>query len=168
MARRIEIKHVEDLSSGGLFALIGGAALVIAQAYPMGTATRMGPGYLPSVLSFMLLVLGLAIVVTSLRLATAADGGDGGASRRAFAALGHSFASAVRPTLFVAGALIAFAFLLPSFGLVVAVMAVVLISSFADHEGFRPVLAVTLAVTLATVTVLIFVRGLGLPLQVWP
>ena len=46
-------------------------------------------------------------------------------------------------------------------------MALVLISAFADHKP-RLMAAVPLAIVLASVIVLIFVRGLGIPLRVWP
>ena len=49
------IRHPKDFWAGVLFASFGAAALVIAQSYPLGSAARMGPGYFPRMLGFLLL-----------------------------------------------------------------------------------------------------------------
>jgi hypothetical protein len=157
---RIRIREPEDFISGFLFVALGLGALWVALGYPMGTATRMGPGYMPAVLGGLLAFLGAAITLKSLSLGPARD------ARPDFN-LAQDLVRLVRPLFFVVVGLLTFAYVLPRYGLVAAVIPLVIISALADH---RPRLgaAVPLAVVLAGVTVLIFVRGLGLPIRVWP
>jgi len=162
LLRNVAVRDWQDFASGLLFVGIGLAALAIGWNYPMGTATQMGPGYLPFVLSGLLSVLGLMIIAVNLTfVARKAQEPSGHLSLR------RQVGAALRPMLFVSAALIAFALLLPRAGLVVAVSTLVVISGFADTR-FRPVLIVVLAVVLSTIAVLIFVRGLGIPIRTWP
>ena len=46
---------------------VGAAALFIASDYPFGSATRMGPGYVPMVLGGMLVLFGIYILAMGLR-----------------------------------------------------------------------------------------------------
>jgi len=56
----------KDLWSGLMFAGFGVLALVMGSKLAIGTAIRMGPGYVPRMLSYILIGLGLAIVARSL------------------------------------------------------------------------------------------------------
>jgi len=56
----------KDLWSGLMFAGFGVLALVMGSNLAVGTAIRMGPGYVPRMLSYILIGLGLAIVARSL------------------------------------------------------------------------------------------------------
>ena len=49
-----------------ILAAIGAAAFVIGLDYDFGSATRMGPGYFPLVLSGLLTVLALAEAVSAV------------------------------------------------------------------------------------------------------
>lgn len=157
---RLRIREPEDFVSGILFAVLGLGALWIAFSYPMGTATRMGPGYMPAVLGGLLAFLGVVIMLKSL------DFGASGDSAPDFQ-IGQDLLRLLRPLVFVVTGLLTFAYVLPRYGLVAAVILLVTISAFADYKP-RLMTAVPLAVLLAGVTVLIFVRGLGLPIRVWP
>jgi hypothetical protein len=159
---RLQVRDPEDLVSGLIFVGIGLGAIFIALGYPMGTAARMGPGYFPSILGGLLALLGLAIVVKSLGVAQAGE-----EEREKRVGLGDALLRLLRPLVFVASALVAFAYLLPRYGLVLAVVSLVLISTFADHKP-RLFSAIPLAAIMAALVVLIFVRGLGLPIRVWP
>src|SRR3546814_19191504 len=55
-----------DLLAGLIIAAVGGWFLVGAFDYRIGTAVRMGPGYLPMVFGIITLVLGLAIMLLAL------------------------------------------------------------------------------------------------------
>jgi hypothetical protein len=159
---RIRIREPEDFISGLIFVTIGFGAMAIALGYPMGTAARMGPGYLPALLGGLLGALGAAIMFKSLDFAAVAR------EREAWRPdLWQAVVRVLRPLIVIAGGLIAFSYLLPRYGLVAAVVALVLIITFADYKP-RYLLAVPLAVGLAAVAVLIFVRGLGIPMRVWP
>ena len=133
-----------------LFTAFGVAALLIARHLPTGTAARMGPGYLPTVLGGILLALGLLIAARPLWSIT-----------RAVTPL------AIRPLLLVTAAVVAFGLLLRPAGLVVATLALVVVARLA-HRECRVLETALLAVGLAAVAAAVFVYGLRLPLPVWP
>lgn len=56
----------KDLLSGVMFIVFGLAALYFGQRLALGTPVRMGPGYVPRMLAFILLSLGSVIVLGSL------------------------------------------------------------------------------------------------------
>ncbi len=56
----------KDLLSGLMFVVFGMVALHFGQRLALGTPVRMGPGYVPHMLSFILLSLGSIIVLTTL------------------------------------------------------------------------------------------------------
>jgi hypothetical protein len=62
---RFKVTSLTDLWSGLLFVAIGGTAGVVALQYPVGTLSRMGPGYFPLVLSGFLALVGGAMLVRS-------------------------------------------------------------------------------------------------------
>ena len=55
-----------ELIAGLVFAAFGIAGLWIAADYPRGTALRMGPGYMPMMLSWGLVLLGAVIAIRGL------------------------------------------------------------------------------------------------------
>ena len=56
----------KDLLSGLMFIAFGIGALYFGQKLALGTPVRMGPGYVPHMLSFIMLSLGSIIVLTTL------------------------------------------------------------------------------------------------------
>ena len=64
----LSIRDPRQFWAGVLFAGVGLLALIIARGYPLGTAARIGPGYLPICLSLLLLALGAASMVRGLRV----------------------------------------------------------------------------------------------------
>lgn len=144
----MNIRNPKDFWSGLLFLVVGGAAVLLAQKYPLGSAFKMGPGYFPTVLGALLMLVGIAAMVRSLS--------RGGTRIEAF----HW-----RLVMFVLGATILFGVLVRGAGLAVAVPAVVLTSAAASVH-FKWHVAVMLAAGLAVLSVLLFVKGLGLPIPV--
>ena len=53
---------LDDLVAGGIFVALGLAFAIGARSYELGTAFRMGPGYVPLVLGGLLALLGLAVI----------------------------------------------------------------------------------------------------------
>jgi uncharacterized membrane protein YidH (DUF202 family) len=53
---------LDDLVAGGIFVALGLAFAIGARSYELGTAFRMGPGYVPFVLGSVLALLGFAVV----------------------------------------------------------------------------------------------------------
>jgi len=141
------IKDPRNFWVGAMFLCAGAAALLIGRDYEMGSAGAMGPAYFPSLLGGLLALVGAAgIVRATLRT---------GEPIEPFA-LGR--------LALVAGALVVFGLLLRGAGLVPAVMVLVAGSSLAS-EDFQPGRVVVLALGLALFSTLVFVGGLGLPLQ---
>src|SRR6266536_2325788 len=62
------IRNPKDFLAGLIFVAFGIAAIVLGNAYPLGSAARMGPGYFPRILGILLIVLGAAPALRSLRL----------------------------------------------------------------------------------------------------
>jgi hypothetical protein len=147
----LRIKSSQDFYAGCAFIAFGAATIVLAQAYPLGTAARMGPAYFPTLLGGFLAAIGAAVLIKSLASS------DGGCVGRIYPGV------LLRLLLAVA----AFAILLHPFGLVLAAIVVVMLSAWAGHE-FRIAEALINAAMLALLSYLLFIRGLGQTMPVWP
>lgn len=132
------------------FALLG---LWLSRNYPMGTALRMGTGYVPRLLCWILLGLGAVILLQGLRAADRLRVEEP--------------ARLARVAVLVPGSLLAFALTINRFGVVAATFALVGIASLAGR-GLRVLEVAAVAVVLAALTLGIFVWGLGLTIPVWP
>ena len=149
--RAMGIRNPTDFWTGLLFGGFGlFAAIYAAVHYNLGSAVRMGPGYFPVWVGALVAILGLALLLRSLRL-------EGPRLPRI----------RLRPVLFVLGASVAFGYLLKPLGLVLATILLVAVSALGGHE-FRWREAVLLAAGLAAFAVAVFVFGLGLPFPLWP
>lgn len=144
------IRINQDFVSGLMFAGWGVAGLWIARDYPMGSALRMGPGYVPRMLCWGLVALGLIIAVKGAMVAGEKI---------------HRWHW--RPLVVVSIAVLSFAFLLEPGGLVVATFAIVVIGALGGPE-FRFIELLILAAGLAVGAFAIFVYGLKLPMPIWP
>ena len=144
------IRINQDFVSGLMFAGWGVAGLWIARDYPMGSALRMGPGYVPRMLCWGLIALGAVIAIKGAMVA------------------GEKIARwHWRPLVVVSIAVLAFAFLLEPGGIVAATFAIVVIGAFGGPE-FRLVESLILATGLAIGATFIFIYGLKLPMPIWP
>jgi hypothetical protein len=148
----MHLKNPKDFWAGVLFAVIGIAFAVVVKVYeyPMGTASRMGPGFFPFYLGIIMAILGGAIIVESM----ATIGGPVGKF-------------AWKPILWILAAVVIFGLIAKWAGLVVAVIALVFISAYGGHEFRWKEVAIT-AVVLAIFSVLVFVKGLKQPFPIWP
>ena len=142
------MKNPRDLWTGVVYVAVGASALVIARDYGLGTASRMGPGYFPTVLGWVLVVIGLA----SLGRA-AVRAGDPLPRMR------------IKGLVAVTAATLAFGLLVRGAGLVVALPLLVLVSAAASAR-FRWGPALALAVGLTVFCTAVFLKGLGVPLPV--
>ena len=157
----MKIKSQKDFYSGVMFAVTGIAFAWGATTYSVGTGARMGPGYFPLMLGILMAVIGLAIMFTGITVET--DDGE---------PIGKW---AWKQVVYIIGANLAFGVLLgglpsfgiPAMGMIVAIYALVLISSMAGNEFALPkVLA--LATVLAAGSYVAFIWALKLQIQVWP
>ena len=140
-----------------MFAAIGGLGLALGADYASGSLTAVGPGFLPRLLSWGLVVLGFAIAATSFRLKPEAT----------FACVASGFSRLFRPLACVTLGITAFALLIDPFGLLVAGAALLVIGAGASDE-FRWRETALLAAVLLVFSWLLFVWGLGLPIPTWP
>ena len=149
----MKIRNEQNFWAGLMFLAFGVGFVVIARDYDMGSAQRMGPAYFPTILGSLLSILGLLIAFISLG---PDKRDDARVQKFHFDALG-----------WVLGSVIAFGLLLRPAGLVVALLALVLISGLGSHDrNFRQL--VILAVGLVLLVLAVFIYGLGLTIPVWP
>jgi len=138
-----------DLFGGLLMLAIGVFVALFAQRYQFGTPARMGPGFFPQLLGWILVALGLVITVSAW------------------------FRSGEAPTvqwknaLFAVSALLAFAVLLRPGGLVLATFSAAFVASMADNQStWIGRLLISAGVT--ALAAMIFVGGLRMSLPLWP
>lgn len=146
---RSTIATRKDFWTGVIYIVVGILAVVIARNYALGSAARMGPGYFPTVVASLLVIVGTIIVVRSfLREGEFVD-------RLAW-----------KPILLVLGSIIAFGLLVNRAGLVIAA-AVLLFGSAAASERFRlswfPLLGF---MALIAFCVLVFIIGMRIPMPI--
>ena len=139
----------KDFWTGVIYIALGICALVIARNYTLGSAARMGPGYFPTVVSALLIIVGCTIV------------------GRAFFREGTSLeAIAWKPALFVLGSIVAFGFLITRAGLVVAALVLVLgCAAASEHFRLAWISALGLAALIAF-CVVVFIFGMGIPMPI--
>ena len=145
-----QVRNAKDLFAGLLFAVIGAAAVVIGRGYPLGSASRMGPGYFPMLVGWLLILIGLVVAV------------------RAFAAHSEPIGRLdIKSALLVIGAVAVFAAGIERLGLVLSILLVVILGYAANSERKLTELVI-LALVLALASAAIFVYGLQLPFKLWP
>ena len=157
----MNIKSQKDFFSGLMFMGVGLAFAWGATTYSVGQGARMGPGYFPLYLGVLMTILGAAITFSSLVVESV--GGD---------KIGKW---AWKPLFFIILANLLFGILLaglpslkiPAAGLIVAVYALVFISSMAE-TGWKVKNTFILATILAAGSYVAFVMALKLQFQVWP
>ncbi len=149
-------KHLQgEFLSGIAIALLGAGAITIANTeHTLGTAARMGAGYMPTILGALLVFLGGLIAVRAWLSSP---------RRRAPDEVGFT----LRAPLLMLGAVILFALLVDQWGIIVASLLTVITAAIGSREAkLKETLA--LATVLAFSVPLLFVQVLGLPLKVWP
>jgi hypothetical protein len=143
----------KDVLSGLMFIVVAVFGLWASRNYPIGTALRMSTGYVPRLLCWILLGLGVVIMAIGLR---AND------ERGAFAGVRDW-----RALVFVPGSLLVFAFAMDRLGIVIATILLVGVGSLAGRDS-RPLEVAGAAIFLVVLTLTIFIWGLELPIPIWP
>lgn len=145
----------KDALTGLLLAAVAGLGLWLSRNYPMGTGLRMGTGYMPRLLCWILLGLGGLILVQGLLAPEPRDEAQPDAS------------ASWRPVVFVTGSLVVFGLTLERLGLVVSIALLVGVGALAAR-GLRPIETIIAAVVLIVLSWAIFIVGLGITVPVWP
>jgi hypothetical protein len=144
-----------DVLAGLLFVGVALLGLWLSRDYPIGTALRMGTGYVPRLLCWILLGLGAIVLVQGLRQAQAER------------PLSSADMSAWRPVIFVTASLVIFGLSIEQLGLVVSILLLIGVGAVAARE-LRPLETIASALVLIVLSWGIFILGLGLTIPVWP
>jgi hypothetical protein len=139
----------QDVLGGLLLILLGASGLILGASLEIGTARRMGPGYFPMILSWLL--IGLGGIVSGMAIRRVGE---------TVTRIGW------RSLLLVTVAVMAFWMLIDRLGLVAATAAVVVLGGLAGKDA-RPFELAALALFMAVATALLFVYALNLPLPLW-
>lgn len=138
----------QNKGAGLVYVAVGTAAVYFGLSLPVGSLTQMGPGFLPRALAIMLMGLGAILVI-----------GDIWRER-------SSLVTFRLRSLLIPAALISFALLLPTLGLIAALVVLVVLSALAG-ENFNIRRSLILAAVLSVACWLIFVVFLRLPIRLW-
>lgn len=142
------IRSPKDFWSGIMFLAIGLGTVIIAREYPLGTAGRMGPGYFPTVLGWLLAAISAVTLIGAFTTQ--------GAPLERFA---------YKDMLLILGAVVLFGFLVRSAGLALAIPVLILVSAYASTKfRWRPTIALAVGATIFCI--LLFVKALGLPIPI--
>jgi hypothetical protein len=142
------IRNPKDFWSGLIYVLFGVGAIVVAQEYGMGTALRMGAAYFPILLGGLLILIGAISVI------------------RSFVSQGAPVGRfAVKAMLIIVSATVLFGLTVRGAGLAIALPMFIIISAAASTRfDWKPTLLMAVGLTLFCV--LVFSKGLGVPLPV--
>ena len=193
----MHIKNGRDFWAGLMFLGFGLGFMAVAQNYPMGSAVRMGPAYFPTVLGAMLAVLGGMVFFRAfvskfehplkvflfrplLLVASIVVGGatyfaesqlkgmpmvqSALASLSLFLFIG---AFGPRSMFLILFGVVIFGYALKPLGLVLSTVILIVVSAVGGHD-FRKKEIVILTVVLVIFGVMVFVKALGLPFNLWP
>jgi Tripartite tricarboxylate transporter TctB family len=146
----MKIKSPRDFWAGLMFIAFGLFFMIGARNYQMGSAARMGPAYFPTMLGGLMTVIGGIVLFRSLVVKG-----------------GKVSAIPLRLLFIITLSMVAFGYLLKPIGLVLALVFLVVVSAFAGQE-FKIKEVFILSVVLVILSVVVFVKGLGLPFPLWP
>ncbi len=149
----MKIKSEKDFWSGLMFIVVGVGFAWGALNYSFGSSARPGPAYFPFGLGLLQAALGVIMLFKSLTFEV--EGGD---------KIGDW---PMKQMGMILGAVVLFGLALPKLGLVVALPVLIGVSSLASGE-FRIKEVLANSVILTVFSWLIFIKGLGLTIPLWP
>jgi hypothetical protein len=152
-----------DFLSGIVFVGLGAVGAIVAYGYSIGTASRMGPGYFPLVISGLLVGVGAILIVSNIRSCLRSR-------LPRIRALENK--SGLAAFLVVVSCIVAFAVLIERTGLAITSFVCVAIAYFGARGLMQRQGSVwegaLVAWALSAFSVIVFVYALGLPMRVWP
>jgi putative tricarboxylic transport membrane protein len=146
---KLSIKNQEDFWAGLMFIGFGILAIVVARDYPMGSAMRMGPGYFPTWLGALLILIGA--VVSGIALRTVGE---------------RVTPFAWKPMILLSLSFFAFGWSIDVIGFVPALVGVIALSSLAGKRVYLLEL-ILLTIVLVLLAIGVFVYGIELPLRMF-
>ncbi len=142
----------KDVLAGLMFIGVAAFGLWASRNYPIGTAVRMGTGYVPRLLCWILLGLGCIVFIQGFR---------------ASAVTLEPSPPIWRSVILIPASLVVFAYAIGPLGVIAAIVLLVVVGSLAGKDS-RLVEVIAAALVLIGLTLLVFVWGIGLPIPVWP
>lgn len=146
---QIRIRNPLRLYAGFLFVAFGLIGVVFAARMRFGTGAAMGPGFLPTICSWLVVTFGL--LETTCALYDEVDVLE---------------PPVPRPVFMIFLSIGLFALLIDRAGLALTVFVTAFVASYAGHARLGETLA--LAAVASAATTIVFATLLGLPLPVWP
>ena len=142
--------NAKDVASGLLLIVVAAAGLYLNQEHTLGTARRMGPGYMPMLVFW--LQFGLGVIVLAIGLFNGPDPLERWAWRE---------------LVLILASLCVFALLLERGGLFLAIAATVAVAALADRTH-RPLGVLGLIIFLIALCWFVFIRELDIRVSIWP
>lgn len=139
-----------DLLFGLFLLLVATGTLVATRKLGIGSAANMGPGYMPRVIAIAVIGFGLFFFGRGLL--------------RSYQGVARVH---LRPLLAIVTSVALFTLLVEVIGLAAAAVITIIAAAFATRD-VRPLEAAIFAVLMATISVLLFVTALSLPVPIWP
>lgn len=149
-----DLIHRKDFWSAFLYITLGTVTIIASLGYEFGSASNMGPGFFPIVLSTVLIIIGAILAIRSFRAA-----GTVASSK-----LGHMNWKALA---LISGSTVVFGLLLPLTGVVIALPALMLMGASASRHFRIELRAILGMLVLSGVCALVFVVGLGVPMPLF-
>jgi hypothetical protein len=143
----MSIRNPRDFWAGVIYLALAAVALWIGRNYSVGSSARMGPGYFPVVLGSILAVFGIVSIGRSLLRP--------GEAISAFA---------FRPLVLVLGSVALFGLLLDRVGVLIALPCLIVVSALASRHSRIDATSVSALVGMVAFCVIVFVKGLGVPM----
>ena len=138
----------KDFLSGLLFIAFGLTALYFGRNLATGTTVRMGPGYVPRMLSYIMLGLGVLVCIIAV------VSGSEPVERPKW-----------KPITLVTLGIVCFALLFERAGLIPALVVLIMIASLAGEE-FKLIEVIGNIVVLSVLCTLVFKVGLGMNIYI--
>jgi hypothetical protein len=145
----LRIRSPQDVGAALVFIAIGLAGAYFGRDLRFGTAAAMGPGFFPIILSWI--IVGIGVIVGAKALVIEGPRVE---------------PIQLRPIVVIIAAILLFGFLIDKAGLAITAALLTVFAAFA-RRGVNLTETLLLAVTLALLSVVVFVYGLAQPFPAW-
>ncbi len=146
------IRQKKDFWAGVMFLALGILFILWSREYQFGNSQRMGPGYFPTILGYLMALLGILVAIPALSSKSPVVEVD---------KVGW------RGLVIVLVAVLLYAMLLLRLGFVVSLVVLIVLSAIASSE-FSWKETLISVVVLGILSYVVFVKGLELQFPVWP
>jgi hypothetical protein len=145
----VRIKSPQDVGAAVVFMAIGLAGVYFGKDLAFGTASRMGPGFFPVILSWTIFAIGVVVGLKALAV-------EGPVIEPV----------QLRPMLVIVAAILTFGYLVETLGLAITAALLTVLAAYARRGVSLPE-TLLLAAGLAIFSVVLFVYGLSQPFPAW-